>query len=125
MGGVKTFMTPTEALARESEFIAGEKDRAGLSLADGGSVQEEIEIGVQRVADEIERRFLGEKIVLCGILKGAFIFITDLCRRLKRPYSVYFVEASSYVGQKQSAEVELLSRIVPSKFAGRKASRRL
>jgi hypoxanthine phosphoribosyltransferase len=62
----------------------------------------------------------GEKIVICGILKGAFVFITDLCRQLKRPYSCYFVEASSYNGQEQSDQVELLSRIVPSKFTGRK-----
>ena len=82
--------------------------------------KEEIDEGVQRVADDIERRFkgtfsflfttselivpectqhaAGEKIVLCGILKGAFVFITDLCRRLRRPYSIYFVEASSYKG---------------------------
>ena len=40
--------------------------------------------------------------------------------RLRIKSSCYFVEASSYTGQKQSDSVELLSRIVPSKFAGRK-----
>jgi hypoxanthine-guanine phosphoribosyltransferase len=40
---------------------------------------------VAKVASEIERRFKGEKIVICGILKGAFIFLTDLCRQLNRP----------------------------------------
>ena len=113
----------------------------------------QIEVGVQRVADEIERRFKGEKvrwdsdsdinavrpidshllikwlfshyaqIIICGILKGAFVFLTDLCRCLKRPYSCYFVEASSYSGQTQSGHVELLSRVVPSKFKGRKIVR--
>lgn len=46
--------------------------------------------------------------------------MADLVKKLKRPYSIYFVEASSYSGQKQSDEIDLLSRIVPSKFAGRR-----
>ena len=66
--------------------------RHHLSLASPPALVQEIDIGVQRVADELERRFAGEKIVICGILKGAFVFITDLTRRLKRPYSCYFVE---------------------------------
>ena len=75
---------------------------------------------VERVAREVERRCVGEKIVICGILKGAFVFVKDLSQELNRPNSIYFVEASSYSGQKQSDGVELLSRIVPSKFEGRK-----
>lgn len=122
-----------DPVQREQEHLNKQKDRAGLVLSESKSVyfegvpdykiiltKEEIDEGVQHVADEIEKRFKGEKIVLCGILKGAFIFITDLCRRLNRPYSLYFVEASSYTGQTQSESVELLSRIVPSKFEGRK-----
>jgi hypoxanthine phosphoribosyltransferase len=48
------------------------------------------------------------------------VFVKDLSQTLNRPNSIYFVEASSYTGQKQSEGVELLSRIVPSKFKGRK-----
>jgi hypoxanthine phosphoribosyltransferase len=48
------------------------------------------------------------------------VFVKDLSNALNRPNSIYFVEASSYSGQEQSAGVELLSRIVPSKFEGRK-----
>merc|ERR1712107_187334 len=52
--------------------------------------------GVGIVAHRIETWANGERIVLVGILKGAFMFMSDLCRALVRPYSVYFVEASSY-----------------------------
>ena len=45
----------------------------------------EIDRGVQKVANFLNNNYVGEKIVLCGILKGAFIFITDLCRKLTRP----------------------------------------
>jgi hypoxanthine phosphoribosyltransferase len=57
----------------------------------------EIDVAVQKCADRINADFVGEKIILTGILKGAFIFMTDLARKLTRPYSIYFLEASSYV----------------------------
>lgn len=114
-------------------FLSNQVDRVGNSMSQSKSAyfascrdaklilsEAEIDRGVQKVADFLNNNYVGEKIVLCGILKGAFIFITDLCRKLRRPYSIYFVEASSYSGQKQSDNVELLSRIVPSKFEGRR-----
>mmetsp|Transcript_26549 Transcript_26549/g.32185 ORF Transcript_26549/g.32185 Transcript_26549/m.32185 type:complete len:277 (-) Transcript_26549:169-999(-) len=123
----------SDPVQRAKEFLSTKTDRRGNKLADSKSeyfegvsdyklllTKEEIEAGVAKVAAEIDQRFKGEQIVLCGILKGAFIFMTDLVKRLERPYSVYFVEASSYKGQKQSDAVELLSMIVPSKFKGRK-----
>lgn len=114
-------------------FLDSQMDRSSCGLGSSKSdyfedvdkyklvmTAKEIDAAVQRVADCINSdRFKGKKIVLCGILKGAFIFMTDLVRRLTRPYSVYFVEASSYKGQVQSETVEVLSEIVPEKFAGR------
>lgn len=57
---------------------------------------EEIQAGVRIVAHRLETWCKGERIVLVGILKGAFMFMSDLCRVMTRPYSVYFIEASSY-----------------------------
>lgn len=115
------------------QFLAAQTDRKGIFLHQSESdyfanvknyklVLSEAEIAraVQKVADHINTNFVGERIVICGILKGAFVFCTDLCRKLTRPYSIYFVEASSYKGQVQSDDVELLSRIVPEKFKGRR-----
>ena len=116
-----------------SRFLSAQTDAAGNDMASSKSTYfdgvkdyklimtaAELDAAVARCCREIERQTVGEKIVICGILKGAFIFVTDLSRRLNRPNSIYFVEASSYTGQKQSEGVELLSRIVPSKFQGRK-----
>jgi len=115
------------------EFLSKQEDRSGRLLKDSKSeyfqnvkeyklimTKAELAKAVDRVAREIERQTVGEKIVICGILKGAFVFVKDLSNALNRPNSIYFVEASSYSGQEQSAGVELLSRIVPSKFEGRK-----
>jgi hypoxanthine phosphoribosyltransferase len=82
--------------------------------------QNEIQLGVQWLAHVLNKRFRGQSIVLTGILKGVFVFMTDLCKLLTIPYSVYFLEASSYLdGQTQTERVEFLSQLVPSKFHGR------
>ena len=61
----------------------------------------------------------GQKpLLLCCILKGAVFFTVDLARSLTQlgvPYAMYFVEASSYKGQRQD-ELEILSVLQPSKF---------
>jgi len=81
----------------------------------------EIQVAVTWLACKLNRKFKNEPIILTGILKGVFIFMTDLCKLLTIPYNVYFLEASSYrEGQHQEDQVEFLSKIVPSKFLGRK-----
>jgi hypoxanthine phosphoribosyltransferase len=69
---------------------------------------------------ELNERFRGQQIVLCGILKGVYLFLSDLTKYLTIPYHVYFVEASSYGDKQQQGELQLLSQLVPSKFHGRK-----
>lgn len=77
----------------------------------------EIDHGVQKCADFINKNFVGKEIVLTCILKGAVYFFADLSRKLLIPYSCYFIEASSYKdNQTQDDKLEILSRIIPSKF---------
>ena len=72
------------------------------------------------VADVINKKFIGKNIVIVSILKGAIYFTVDLTRRLTIPYSLYLLEASSYKNkQTQCEELELLSKIIPSKFEGK------
>jgi hypoxanthine phosphoribosyltransferase len=115
--------------ARACEFLAPLRDR-NMQPATSGSkyfqdhknfrlilTNEEIQAGVHVVSHRIETWCKGDRIVLVGILKGAFMFMSDLCRALTRSYSVQFVEASSYKdGRTQSAGVELSTDIDPSKY---------
>jgi hypoxanthine phosphoribosyltransferase len=39
-----------------------------------------------------------DQLIVVGILKGAFIFLADLCRRLSVPHRVDFIALSSYGG---------------------------
>ena len=51
----------------------------------------------------------GEDILVLGLLKGSFIFLSDLVREIARPLHVDFLVASSYgSGTTSSGEVKLL-----------------
>ena len=60
--------------------------------------EEEITGIICRIADEINKNYAGKKLLICSILKGAFIFTSDLIRQLKIPLEVAFIKASSYGG---------------------------
>lgn len=80
----------------------------------------EIQTGRQQLVSNLVKKTFTKPLVLCCILKGAAYFVVDLSRDLYRcgiDHSIYFVEASSYNNeQEQDEHVELLSRLVPSKF---------
>jgi hypoxanthine phosphoribosyltransferase len=51
----------------------------------------------------------GEDVLVLGLLKGSFIFLSDLVREIERPLHVDFLVASSYgAGTTSSGEVRLL-----------------
>ncbi len=57
----------------------------------------DIERRVSELADEISRDYAAEEeLVLVGVLKGAFVFLADLSRKLSIPCSVEFMALSSY-----------------------------
>jgi len=56
----------------------------------------EIEATVKRLAAEISQDYHGKHPVLIGILKGSFMFMADLIRRLDLPLEVEFIRLSSY-----------------------------
>jgi len=59
--------------------------------------EEEIKNRINGLAWEIEADYTGvERVILVGILKGAFIFMADLARALQIPHIVDFMAVSSY-----------------------------
>ena len=59
--------------------------------------QAEIGQAVKRLAGELDRDYHQQPPVLVGILKGGFIFLSDLIRRMKTPIrSIEFLQFSSY-----------------------------
>ena len=65
---------------------------------------------VDELAAAINAHFAGtEKLVVVGLLRGSFVFIADLVRRLTVPVEIDFLEASSYGNSTESSrEVRIL-----------------
>lgn len=58
---------------------------------------DEIQNRVSALAKEIDHDYEGvDRLVLIGILKGAFIFLADLSRKITVPHMVDFMSISSY-----------------------------
>lgn len=57
--------------------------------------QSDIESIVSSLANQLNRDYEGENLVLVGVLKGCSVFIADLCRELKMNVEVDFVRMAS------------------------------
>ncbi len=70
---------------------------------------EQIRTRVKELAEQISKDYAGvEELYLIGILKGAFIFLADLCRELKIPHIVDFMAVSSYGKTANTGAVRLI-----------------
>jgi hypoxanthine phosphoribosyltransferase len=65
--------------------------------------REQIESAVNRLAAEIIQNYRDKNPVLIGVLKGVFIFMADLVRRLDFPLEVEFIRLSSYGSGRQTS----------------------
>jgi len=71
------------------------------------------EADILRRVDELAARIDADyadadDLLLVGVLRGAFIFLADLSRRLTIPCAVDFISVASYVGAVQSGDVRLI-----------------
>ena len=71
---------------------------------------EQIRRRIEEIAAQIERDYPGEPILLIGILKGSFIFLSDLARAMNRATTrIEFMAVSSYgKGKTTSGEVKVV-----------------
>ncbi len=65
----------------------------------------EIDVQVQRVADEINRDYAGKKPLFIAILNGAFIFAADLLKKIDIEAEICFIKLASYKGVKSTGKV--------------------
>ncbi|NOY64782.1 MAG: hypoxanthine phosphoribosyltransferase [Nitrospirae bacterium] len=68
---------------------------------------EDIQNKVMELADEINRDYRGSELVAIGILKGAFMFFSDLVKHIKIPLTIDFIIASSYIKTDTTGEVKI------------------
>ena len=70
--------------------------------------KQEIEVAVIRLAAEITREYQARNPLILGVLKGSFIFMSDLVRRLEFPLETDFMQLSSYSrGTESSGKIKI------------------
>ena len=58
--------------------------------------KDEIDQAIQTMGKEIDKLYDGRPILLVSVLKGAFVFMADLCRAVSVPCEIGFMCAKSY-----------------------------
>lgn len=70
--------------------------------------REKIDSIVKNLAEQISRDYRGKELILVCVLKGAFMFLSDLVRHLQIPVKIDFVRLTSYgSGMKTSGRIEI------------------
>ncbi len=80
---------------------------------------ETIAARVAELAAEIDRDYAGKEILLVGVLKGAFMLMADLSRKLTTPTDVDFMAVSSYGSSTQSSGVVRILKDLDRDISGR------
>lgn len=71
--------------------------------------EEDILKRVEELAEEIDKDFEGEDVLLIGLLRGSVVFLSDLCRKLKTADTLDFMVVSSYGnGMESSRNVKII-----------------
>lgn len=68
---------------------------------------DDIQAKIQTLGEEITNKFEGKELLVIGVLKGSFMFYSDLIRAINMDIYCDFMGASSYAGMKSSGECQL------------------
>jgi len=73
---------------------------------------------VSELAEQINRDFSGEKLIVVGVLKGAFMFMSDLLKKINLDTEVYFLKAESYGKSTESSGTVRITKDVECDIFG-------
>jgi len=74
---------------------------------------------VVELARKISRDYKGKDLVLIGILKGAFVFLSDLARNLSIPVAIDFIQVASYGASTTSSGVIKIKKDIDLPIVGK------
>ncbi|MBA3372613.1 MAG: hypoxanthine phosphoribosyltransferase [Euzebyaceae bacterium] len=80
---------------------------------------EAIQQRLRELSAEIDRDYAGRKVLLVGVLKGAFIVMADMARYLTVPLEFDFMAVSSYGSATQTSGVVRILKDLDIDIAGR------
>jgi hypoxanthine phosphoribosyltransferase len=70
--------------------------------------EEEVLREIAKLADSINKEYIGKELIFIAILNGAFMFASDLMKNITIPCEISFVKVSSYVGMNSTGRVDNL-----------------
>ena len=73
--------------------------------------KEEIKVRLEEMGAQLTKDFAGEEVVVVGVLKGCFMFMTDLVRNIDLPIDLDFMVCSSYNSTESSGNVKIIKDI--------------
>lgn len=82
--------------------------------------KEQIEKAVQKLADQINKDYKGQEVICVGVLKGSFMFLSDLVKKLKLDIHIDFVRLSSYQNNKTSSGTVVITKDIESSITGKR-----
>lgn len=69
--------------------------------------EEEIDKKIKEIAEQINKKYQGRQVILVGILKGSFAFMSKLIEYIDLYCSIDFIVCSSYVGTKSTGLIHI------------------
>ena len=81
--------------------------------------QEEIETKVIELAKKIEMDYKNQEVLIVGVLKGAFVFVSDLVRNINLDLSLDFIAVSSYSMYTESSGVVKINKDIEMDLTGK------
>ena len=79
----------------------------------------EIQKRVKEIASQISKDYAGRELVVIGILKGAFIFMSDLVREISIPCKIDFARLASYGTGSESSGKVVMTKDIETSIKGR------
>lgn len=73
--------------------------------------EEKINNRILEIADLINRKYNNEELLVVGILKGSFVFMSDLIKRLNSSLEIDFMIVSSYSGTESTGNINIIKDI--------------
>lgn len=81
--------------------------------------EEQIAARLEEMGGQITRDYEGKDLLLVAVLKGAFMVIADLSRRIRLPVDIDFMAVSSYGAATETSGVVRILKDLDREIAGR------
>ena len=81
--------------------------------------EEQIHDRVKELATEISRDYEGRNPLMVGILKGAFVFLSDLAREIELPLEFDFMAVSSYGSASRTSGIVRIQKDLDTDIEGK------